>query len=71
MNSAGVGEIITDDYGQLDGNITVSLSSQLKVTFDFINLSDEISYSYERNHYAPTGIYSNGRRFYLGLRYQL
>lgn len=69
--ATGVGEIITDDYGQLDGNITVSVSSQLKVTFDFINLLDEISYSYERNHYAPTGIYSNGRRFYLGLRYQL
>ncbi|KAF7764365.1 hypothetical protein PCIT_b0348 [Pseudoalteromonas citrea] len=69
--ATGVGEIITDDYGQLDGNITISLSPNLKMTFDFINLSDEISYSYERNHYAPTGVYHNGRRFYLGLRYQL
>jgi iron complex outermembrane receptor protein len=69
--ATGVGEIITDDYGQLDGNVTLSVSPRFKITFDFINLLDEITYSYERNQYSPTGLYSNGRRFYIGLRYQL
>lgn len=69
--ATGVGETFTDDYGQLDGNFTLSLTPKVKLTFDFINLTNEVLYSYERNQYAPTGVYSNGRRFYLGLRYQL
>ncbi|MBQ4864270.1 TonB-dependent receptor [Pseudoalteromonas sp. MMG013] len=69
--ATGVGETITDDYGQLDGNVTLSVTPKIKITFDFINLTNEILYSYERNMFAPTGIYSNGRRFYIGVRYQL
>ncbi len=59
-----------DNYGQLDGSLTVKLSDNLDAQFEFINLTDEQIYTYDRNEYAPTGVYVNGRRYYAGLRYQ-
>ncbi|MGO2130264.1 MAG: TonB-dependent receptor [Pseudoalteromonas prydzensis] len=67
--ATGVGETMMDDFGQLDGSITFKLSDKLDFVVEAINLTDEITYLYERNEYAPTGIYQNGRRFYVGVRY--
>lgn len=58
-----------NNFGQLDGNLTIKLTTQFDIIFDAINLTNETTYTYERNQYAPTGIYKNGRRFYLGIRY--
>ena len=68
--ATGIGEVTMDNYGQLDGNITLSINEKTDIVFEFINLNNEIAYTYERNQYAPTGIYANGRRYYLGLRYE-
>ncbi len=67
--ATGVGETIMENFGQLDGNLTIKLNKQFDIIVDAINLSNETTYTYERNQYAPTGIYKNGRRFYLGIRY--
>ncbi len=67
--ATGVGETMMDNFGQLDGNLTIKLTTQFDIIFDAINLTNETTYTYERNQYAPTGIYKNGRRFYLGIRY--
>ncbi|MBD1581096.1 TonB-dependent receptor [Pseudoalteromonas sp. S16_S37] len=68
--ATGIGETMMDNYGQLDGNLSIKLTHQLDLQFEFINLTDEQIYTFDRNEYAPTGIYANGRRFYAGLRYQ-
>lgn len=69
--STGVGEEITDSYGQWDINISFNLTESLSLVFEGINLTDEIIYTYDRNQYAPVGIYKNGRRFYAGIRISL
>lgn len=69
--ATGVGEEITDDYGQWDVNISFLLTDSLSLVFEGINLSDEIIYTYERNKLAPIGVYKNGRRFYAGVRVTL
>ncbi len=66
--ATGVGEEITDDYGQWDINISFNITDYLSLVFEGINLTDEIIYTYERNEYAPVGIYKNGRRYYAGVR---
>jgi len=66
--STGVGEEITDDYGQWDVNLSFILTKEISLVFEGINLTDEKAYTYERNHYAPVGIYKNGRRLYAGIR---
>lgn len=66
--ATGVGEEITDDYGQWDINLSFNLTEQLSIVIEGINLFDELNYTYERNEYAPVGIYRNGRRVYAGLR---
>ncbi|KID56304.1 TonB-dependent receptor [Pseudoalteromonas luteoviolacea] len=68
--ATGIGETKMDDYGQLDGSVTLSFSDNLDLVFEFLNLNDEQIYTYDRNEYAPTAIYQNGRRFYLGARYR-
>lgn len=67
--ATGVGETSMDNFGQLDANLTIKLNQQFALIFDAINLTNETTFTYERNHYAPTGIYKNGRRFYVGIRY--
>ncbi len=66
--STGVGEEVTDNYGQWDINVSFMLNSNISLVFEGINLADEVIYTYERNQYAPIGIYRNGRRFYAGIR---
>ncbi len=66
--ATGVGEEITDDYGQWDVNLSFLLSDHIALVVEAINLTDEINYTYERNEFAPVGIYRNGRRLYAGVR---
>ncbi|CAH9049393.1 hypothetical protein PSECIP111854_00026 [Pseudoalteromonas sp. CIP111854] len=68
--ATGVGETMMDSYGQLDGSLSIKLTHNLDAQFEFINLTNEHVYTYDRNAYAPTGVYANGRRYYAGLRYQ-
>ncbi|PKI12901.1 TonB-dependent receptor [Colwellia sp. 12G3] len=66
--STAVGEEITDDYGQWDINVAFNVTDYLSTVFEGINVTNEIIYTYDRNEYAPIGIYKNGRRYYTGLR---
>jgi iron complex outermembrane receptor protein len=66
--ATGVGEEVTDDFGQWDVNMTVPVDHNFALVVEGINLTDEITYSYERNHFAPVGVYRNGRRLYVGVR---
>ena len=66
--ATGIGEEISDDIGQLDVNLSLMLTEHVSLVFEGINLTDEIIYTYERNQYAPVGVYRNGRRFYAGAR---
>ncbi|WP_252733979.1 TonB-dependent receptor [Pseudoalteromonas sp. C2R02] len=66
--ATGIGEQITDNFGQLDANISFSLNEHFSLVVEGINLNNEMTYIYERNHYAPVGLYQNGRRFYVGVR---
>ncbi|WP_206483450.1 TonB-dependent receptor [Thalassotalea sp. G2M2-11] len=66
--ATGQGEEITDDYGQVDVNFSFLLNDNISFVIEGINLFDEINYTYERNEFAPVGIYRNGRRFYTGIR---
>lgn len=45
--ATGVGETMMDNYGQLDGSLTVKLSDNLDAQFEFINLTDEQIYTYD------------------------
>ena len=67
--ATGVGEAMMDNFGQLDGSLTFKVANHLELVIEALNITDEVTYIYERNEYAPTGIYQNGRRFYLGIRY--
>ena len=69
--ATGVGEEISDNYGQWDINVSFILTESVSLVFEGINLTDEIIYTYDRNHYAPVGIYKNGRRYYAGIRVSL
>jgi len=69
--ATGVGEEITDDYGQWDVNVSFILTESFSLVFEGINLTDEVIYTYDRNQYAPIGIYKNGRRYYAGIRVSL
>ncbi|SFC98295.1 TonB-dependent receptor [Pseudoalteromonas denitrificans] len=66
--ATGIGEQITDDFGQLDANFTYHLNTHFSLVLEGINLNNETTYIYERNQYAPIALYQNGRRFYIGLR---
>ena len=68
--ATGMGEEITDDFGQWDANINVKINDNFSLIFEGINLGDEILYTYERNEFAPVGIYRNGRRLYAGVRFE-
>ncbi len=66
--ATGLGEEITASYGQWDVNVSLLLTGNMSLVLEAINLSDEQLYTYERNEYAPVGVYKNGRRLYAGFR---
>ena len=67
--STGVGLEMADEFAQLDANFTYHLSPRVSLMLEGLNLTDEITYLYDGTHSSPTGIYRNGRRFYLGARF--
>lgn len=62
-------EVYTDDYAQLDGRIGVKVMENLELTAEAINITDEEIEQYHIDKSAPSKLYSNGRRFYVGLNY--
>lgn len=68
--ATGVGEEITDSYGQLDMNLSYTLNEQWRLLLEGINLNDEKVFTYDRIKNAPVNLYRNGRRIYLGVRFE-
>jgi iron complex outermembrane receptor protein len=62
--------VTNDDYTQLDAQIGFRITDNLEITAQGLNLLDETQYQYAGNEDRPLAIYKNGRRYFLGLRFQ-
>jgi len=60
-----------DDMPSLAASLNVKLSERFTLTFDALNLTNEIIKMYAENKDRPRAFYANGRTFYLGLRGKL
>ncbi len=60
-----------DDMPSLAASVNVKLSERFTLTFDALNLTNEIIKMYAENKDRPRAFYANGRTFYLGLRGKL
>ena len=55
-----------DDFGQLDGSVTVHLTKNVALTADAQNLLNHKLYYFVGNPAIPRAYYNNGRTFWLG-----
>jgi iron complex outermembrane recepter protein len=55
-----------DDYGQLDGSVTVHLTRNFALTGDAQNLTNHKLYYFVGDPSVPRAYYDNGRTFWLG-----
>jgi iron complex outermembrane receptor protein len=60
-----------DDMPSLAASVNVKLSERFTLTFDALNLTNEIIKMYAENKDRPRAFYANGRTFYVGLRGKL
>ncbi|MFY8352340.1 TonB-dependent receptor [Pseudoalteromonas sp. SSM20] len=67
--STGIGLEMADDFSQLDATFSYHLTPNMSLNLEGLNLTDEITYLYEGNHYSPKAVYRNGRRIYFGVRF--
>nr|WP_091986066.1 TonB-dependent receptor [Pseudoalteromonas denitrificans] len=60
-----------DAYGQVDANVTYNINENLAFVLEAINLTNEHTFSYQEKglKQALTGVYSDGRRFVAGIRF--
>lgn len=64
----GGAQDITQAYDQWDASVSWQFNDQLSAVIEAINLGNEVVY-YQTSADIPRGIYENGRRFSLGLRF--
>ncbi len=57
--------------GDLDASVDVSISKNATLTFDALNLTDELLKYYANNTSQPRAIYDNGRQFFVGVRIKM
>ena len=57
-----------DNYGTLDASVNVNITPNVALTFDALNLSDNLLKYYASNKTQPRAVYQNGRQFYFGVR---
>jgi outer membrane receptor protein involved in Fe transport len=60
----------TDDYGQLDLNISYAVSDQLSLSLEAINLTDETMRTYARHTNMLRYATQTGPRYMFGVRYK-
>ncbi|MDQ1107139.1 TonB-dependent receptor [Stenotrophomonas rhizophila] len=60
----------TDDYGQLDLNISYAVSEQLSLSLEAINLTDETMRTYARHTNMLRYATQTGPRYMFGVRYK-
>jgi len=52
----------------LDASVSYNLTPRTALTFDAVNLTDELIEQYSGDSFRPRAIYDNGRQFYFGAR---
>jgi iron complex outermembrane receptor protein len=57
-----------DNWGSLDASVNVNVTPNVVLTFDGLNLTDQLLKYYAANKTQPRAVYDNGRQFYLGFR---
>lgn len=57
-----------DNYGSLDASLSVKVTSNLSLTLDGLNLTDEKLKYYALSKTQPRATYENGRQVFFGLR---
>ena len=53
--------------GNLDASVNVTLTDNVAIVFDALNLTDEALHYYANNTSQPRAFYDNGRQFFLGV----
>ena len=60
-----------DDYGSLDASVNFNITDNISLSFDALNLTDEILKYYGNNTSQPRAFYDNGRQYYAGVHVKL
>jgi iron complex outermembrane receptor protein len=68
INFSGI-EVYNEDFGQWDASANYNFSENLSFTLEAVNLGDEEIVEYNVDKARVVSLYSNGRRFVAGLRY--
>jgi iron complex outermembrane receptor protein len=68
INFSGI-EVYNEDFGQWDASANYNYSENLSFTLEAVNLGDEEIVEYNVDKARVVSLYSNGRRFVAGLRY--
>jgi len=56
-----------DSLGSLDASVNVNLTQNISLSFDGLNLTDQVSKYYGENTSQPRAFYDNGRTYYAGI----
>ncbi len=57
-----------DDYGSLDASLNFTVTPNISISVDALNLTDELLKYYALDKTQPRAVYQNGQQFYLGIR---
>ncbi len=57
-----------DNYGTLDGSIEVTVTPNVALTLDALNITNNLLKYYALNRTQPRAVYQNGTQLYAGLR---
>lgn len=68
INFSGI-EVYNEAFGQWDASANWNFSENLSFTFEAVNLGDEEIVEYNVDKARLVSLYSNGRRFVAGVRY--
>jgi iron complex outermembrane receptor protein len=68
INFSGI-EVYNEEFGQWDASANYNYSENLSFTFEAVNLNDEQIVEYNVDKARLVSLYSNGRRFVAGVRY--
>lgn len=59
-----------DATGTLDASIDFNVTQHIALTFDALNLTDDLLKYYAADRSQPRAVYDNGRQFYAGVRFK-
>ena len=57
-----------DNYGSLDASLNFTVTPNISISVDALNLTDELLKYYALDKTQPRAVYQNGQQFYVGLR---